>query len=46
MINLRDEENPDGPQRSCDLDDDNENSPFSEAIRSAPMLSHFVLPKV
>lgn len=40
------DEDSDEPQRSCDLDDDDEQSPFSEAIRNAPMLNHFTLPKI
>lgn len=40
------EGNSNEPQRSCDLDDDNDNLPFSQEIRNAPMLNHFTLPKI
>lgn len=34
------------PQRSCDLDDDDDNLPFSQEIRNAPVINHFTLPKI
>lgn len=36
----------DDPQRSCDLDDDDEKLSISQELRNAPMLSHYVLLKI
>lgn len=41
-----DEENSNKPQRSCELDDNEENLPFPQKLRNASVLSHYVLPKV
>ncbi|XP_022899253.1 uncharacterized protein LOC111412550 [Olea europaea var. sylvestris] len=36
----------DEQQRSCDLDDDDENLPFSRELRSAQVPNHYVMPKI
>lgn len=41
-----DEYDSDEQQRSCDLDDDDENLPFSRELRNAQVPSHYVMPKI
>lgn len=42
---FREENDSDEPQRSCNLDDDDDNLPLSQEIRIAPVLNHFALLK-
>lgn len=43
---MNDNDDSDGPQRSYDLDDDDENLPFSQELRRTPMPSYYVMPNI
>lgn len=38
---VRRDEDSNEPQRSCDLDDDNDNLPLSQEIKDVPVTEHF-----
>lgn len=43
---VRENEDFDEPQSFCNIDDDNDNLPFSQSLRNALVPSHFMPPKI